>query len=1391
MHWRHDPRGLMFATAVALALVSGLRGGVALAQPPDAAADRAALEAFYDATGGASWTADTNWKTSAPLGDWHGVTTDASGRVTRLELGDNGLTGSIPSTLGSLANLEWLNLSSNQLSGPIPIALGRLANLFFLNLSRNELSGSVPPWLGDMSSLLALYLSGNELTGGIPDELANLNLWGLGLSWNDMSVGPIPAWLRNHTNLRWLYLSGSDVTGGIPAWLGNLVNLESLFFSANDLTGPIPSALAGLENLENLDLSYNWGVSGSLPSGLGRARLEGLDILVTQACAPAAWQGWLATIEFTGRLCGAPTDVEIDVAVVYTPAARDAAGGVAAIEAEIDLMVAETNQAYEASGVDHRVALVDRSEVPYTETGDSSLDLGRLLDPSDGHLDDVHALRDRVGADLVHLIIGEADDICGRAYRPGVFGLTVQGCGGRTLAHELGHNMGLLHDRYEEHHNVAGVLMHPAYGYVNQRAFEAGVPPSSRWRTIMAYNSQCDDADFYCRTPLRFSNPRLQYNGDPLGVPYGAGGPDVTGPADAVAVLNSTGPAVALWRDRVAAGANRPPVPVGTLPDRTLAPDSTLSIDVSQAFVDPDGDALSYAVSSSPPRVVTARVAGADVTLTAVGVGTATIRVTATDPGGLSAALSFTVTVRSAPTGDRAVLEAFYDATGGASWTTDTSWKTSAALGDWYGVTTDSSGRVTELELPENGLSGSIPADLGSLASLRRLSLYSNALTGAIPNALGRLGNLFYLELSWNRLSGPVPAWLGDMPSLGALYLSGNELTGGIPAELGRLDLRGLGLGWNDLSVGPIPTWLGNLTNLRWLYLSRSGLTGSIPGALGRLANLRHLYLNRNALTGLIPPWLGNLAGLERLYLGGNPLTGSFPDVLLGNLERLGLDYAWGLSGPLPSGLRLPSLEELDIFVTQACAPAPWRDWLATIEFTGPLCGAETSVEIDVAVVYTPAARAAAGGAAAIGAVIDLMVADTNGALAASGVQHRVALVERSEVAYAETGDSVVDFRRLRDPSDGYLDAVHAVRDRVGADLVHLIVGETEADSCGRASVAGAFGLTRQHCGGRGFAAGLGLNMGLRQDRYRAGGGSPAHPAYGYVNQRAFDPGAPGAAPSRRWRTIASFSDQCDDAGFRCPALLRFSNPRQLYDGDPLGIPYGAGGIGVTGSADAAAVLGATGPAVALWRDAPSGRTNRPPAAVGRLPDRTLELDDTLEVDVAHAFVDPDGDALTYGASSSATSVASVSVAGSTVTVTPAAPGAATLTVTATDTGGSNRTATQSFTVTVPRPFTDHPIVRGVTPIKAIHFTELRTRIDSLRAAAGLARFAWTDPVLTPGVTPVRLLHLLDLRSALVAAYTAAGQSAPRWTDAAPVGSTTPVRTEHMMELRAAVVALQ
>ena len=101
------------------------------------------------------------------------------------------------------------------------------------------------------------------------------------------------------------------------------------------------------------------------------------------------------------------------------------------------------------------------------------------------------------------------------------------------------------------------------------------------------------------------------------------------------------------------------------------------------------------------------------------------------------------------------------------------------------------------------------------------------------------------------------------------------------------------------------------------------------------------------------------------------------------------------------------------------------------------------------------------------------------------------------------------------------------------------------------------------------------------------------------------------------------------------------------------------------------------------------------------------------------------------------------------------------------------------------------PLVPGVTPDRAVHFTELRSRIDALRRAARLGPFSWTDPVLTAGATPVRRVHLLELRSALAAAYVAAGRAAPRWTDAVQAAGATPIRAAHLMELRAAAVTLE
>ena len=93
------------------------QGQTAPPAPLAASPDREALVAFYNATNGPNWATNTNWLSDRPLGEWHGVTTDANGRVVKLELPENEMSGQIPPELGNLTNLTYIDLINNQLSG--------------------------------------------------------------------------------------------------------------------------------------------------------------------------------------------------------------------------------------------------------------------------------------------------------------------------------------------------------------------------------------------------------------------------------------------------------------------------------------------------------------------------------------------------------------------------------------------------------------------------------------------------------------------------------------------------------------------------------------------------------------------------------------------------------------------------------------------------------------------------------------------------------------------------------------------------------------------------------------------------------------------------------------------------------------------------------------------------------------------------------------------------------------------------------------------------------------------------------------------------------------------------------------------------------------------------
>ena len=229
--------------------------------------DRAALAALYSATGGPDWNNNRKWLTEAPVGDWYGVSVEG-GRVVKLDLTTNGLSGPIPPELGTLSELREMRFYDNKLSGPIPPEFAELSNLRWMQISSNRLTGAIPPQLGELSNLTGLQLFFNKLSGPIPPELGGLsNLEWLGLSSNSLT-GAIPPGLRHLSALKGLNLSANRLTGAIPGELGELSSLQSLRLDRNRLTSAIPPELGKLSNLAWLVLQRN-KLAGPIPPELG------------------------------------------------------------------------------------------------------------------------------------------------------------------------------------------------------------------------------------------------------------------------------------------------------------------------------------------------------------------------------------------------------------------------------------------------------------------------------------------------------------------------------------------------------------------------------------------------------------------------------------------------------------------------------------------------------------------------------------------------------------------------------------------------------------------------------------------------------------------------------------------------------------------------------------------------------------------------------------------------------------------------------------------------------------------------------------------------------------------------------------------------------------------
>lgn len=664
----------------------------------------------------------------------------------------------------------------------------------------------------------------------------------------------------------------------------------------------------------------------------------------------------------------------IDVFVFWTAAARRDAGGSRQIQTAIDLAVVETNDAYAASGARQRIELVGAVEVNYEESGRLTVDLGRLVDPADGYMDEVHAIRDRYAADLVHFV---PSGLCGGggveglanamtnpspgfasfAFAASVFcdqqnllsGVVRTGLGSSLFAHELGHNMGLQHDRYARYTTLNEPFPY-SHGYVNQAAFEDRAEPGARWRTIMSYHDQCSDAGFSCRRLLRFSNPDQRYpdaRGHRLGVPGDSPSEEVDGPADAVRSLDETRRIVANFRASASRCEYRLDRDTVTVPATgvTVAINVRTAANCAYAARSHEEFVSVLSGTTSGPGAVRFQVAANDgnARVGAVSVAGETVVVRQSGVLAVSGICDRTPQIRDAimawagkaQCGDvtdfdlaeipylllegRGIRTLRADDLAGLSRlrTLDLSFN------DIAGALPPELGELRNLEvldLHRNRLAGTVPPELGQLANLRHLDLSFNELEGAIPEALRGLANLRRMDLRANRLTGSVPSWFGDT-NLAGISLDDNQLAGPIPPELGRLqDMASLSLANNDLT-GTIPSELGNIENLQILDLSGNRLTGDIPVELGQLSRLGVLYLYGNRLGGSIPLALGGLSRLQSLRLRDNQLTGTIPAELTDLAALHWLELADNpLGGCIPGALRDVRDHDLDQLGLGYCA---------------------------------------------------------------------------------------------------------------------------------------------------------------------------------------------------------------------------------------------------------------------------------------------------------------------------------------------------------------------------------------------------------------------------------------------------------------------------------------
>ena len=391
------------------------------------------------------------------------------------------------------------------------------------------------------------------------------------------------------------------------AWVGEIAGATGstvvLAVADGTLTGSIEVS-GKLYSVRRVDQSY-------VIAEIDRQQIPGDDIALPPGGARVAAAAAAPASTDSGDV--------FDLLLYYTTGVKNALGGDAAVNSFITGSIARVNSAYAASNISMRVRLVAALETPYVDSGSTQTDLSALRDNAE-----VRAARDQYGADIVSMLVTRDPAASGRGYVSVSRGTVAPEAGYNvvvyytyigyiySLAHELGHNQGCLHEPGNNGADDTSGAYSYSLGYTDVAA---------GFHDIMSYGNGCTN----CTYLNEFSSPNNQYQGRPTG----------TATQDNARTINETRAAIANYRAAVAADALTPPTGLAA-----SASGSTVTLGWSapssgtpSAYVIEAGSASGLANLTSFSTGSTATAFSAS----GVGAGTYYVRVRATNAGGASA----------------------------------------------------------------------------------------------------------------------------------------------------------------------------------------------------------------------------------------------------------------------------------------------------------------------------------------------------------------------------------------------------------------------------------------------------------------------------------------------------------------------------------------------------------------------------------------------------------------------------------------------------------------------------------------------------------------------------------------------------------------------------------